>query len=250
LNSPHFAVGIDVGGSAIKAALVDLATGTLASHRASMATPAQASVEHLLESMQQIVPAESPAAKVGIAFPSVIVGGTARTAANLNKDWIGQPLAALGARRLNRAVTAINDADAAGLAEMTYGAGRDARGTVLILTLGTGIGSAIFLDGKLLPNTEFGHLEVDDQEAEHRASAHAKVSKNLTWAAWTQELNLVINRLHALIWPDLVLLCGGITEDPYPFVDSLHCPAPIRIGSLRADAGIVGAALATTQAQR
>jgi polyphosphate glucokinase len=176
----------------------------------------------------------------------VIRNGVVRTAANLNKAWIGQSLAELAAKRLQRSVIAINDADAAGLAELRYGAARDVPGTVLLLTLGTGIGSALFVDGRLVPNTEFGHLQVAGREAEKRASGHAKVEGNLSWDAWTAELNLVLNELHALLWPDLIVLCGGITEEPEKFMDKLHCEARLCVGSLRAKAGIVGAAFATT----
>jgi len=176
----------------------------------------------------------------------VIRQGTVRTAANLNKAWIGQPLAKLAAERLHRPVVAINDADAAGMAELHYGAARDVAGTVLLLTLGTGIGSALFVDGKLVPNTELGHLEVDGVEAELRASGRLKVEKNLTWDAWAAELNRVIGELHALLWPDLIVLCGGITEEPEKFMDKLHSEARLCVGALRSEAGIVGAALATT----
>jgi polyphosphate glucokinase len=164
----------------------------------------------------------------------------------LNKAWIGQPLAKLAAQYLQRPVTAINDADAAGLAELHYGAARDVRGTVLLLTLGTGIGSALFIDGRLVPNTEFGHLSVQGREAELRASGRAKVEGNLSWEAWAAELNLVLQTLHALLWPDLIVLCGGITDEPEKFMDKLHCEARLCVGTLRSEAGIVGAALATS----
>jgi polyphosphate glucokinase len=143
-------------------------------------------------------------------------------------------------------VIAINDADAAGLAELRYGAARNVQGTVLVLTLGTGIGSALFVDGTLVPNTELGHLQVAGREAEHRASGRAKVEQNLGWDGWADELNRVLEEMHALLWPDLIVLCGGITEEPEKFLDKLHCEARLCIGTLRSDAGIVGAALATT----
>ncbi len=168
-----------------------------------------------------------------------------RTAANLNKAWIGKSLAALASERLGRPVIAINDADAPGLAELRYGAARDVAGTVLLLTLGTGIGSALFIDGKLVPNTEFGHLQVAGREAELRASGRAKVDQHLSWDAWAEQLNLVLHELHALLWPDLIVLCGGITEEPEKFLDKLHCEARLCVGTLRSEAGIVGAAWAT-----
>ncbi len=244
----NLAIGIDVGGSSIKGALVDLDTGTLLGERFSAPTPAMDSTDALLSALAGVesnIPGPHPA---GLAFPSVILGGIVRTAANLNKAWIGQPLARLAAGRLHRPVTAINDADAAGLAEFHYGAARGESGTVLVLTLGTGIGSALFVDGHLVPNTEFGHLEVHGREAEQRASGRVKVENHLSWDAWSAELNLVLNAMHALMWPDLIVLCGGITQEPDEFMDKLRCPAVLRIGALRSDAGIVGAALATSLA--
>ena len=239
------AIGIDVGGSSIKCALVDLSTGTFASERFSTPTPAQDSTETLLAALRTVVANVPGDYAVGLAFPSVIRDGTVRTAANLNKAWIGKSLAALAGERLQRPVIAINDADAAGLAELHYGAARDVAGTVLLLTLGTGIGTALFVDGRLVPNTELGHLEVAGREAELRASGRAKVEQQLSWDAWSEQLSLVLQEMHALLWPDLIVLCGGITEEPEKFMDKLHCEARLCIGTLRSEAGIVGAALAT-----
>ncbi len=246
MASTNLAIGVDVGGSSIKCALIDLESGRFAGERFSTPTPAHDSTDALLVALTHVVGKITGDYPVGLAFPSVIRQGTVRTAANLNKAWIGLPLAELAAQRLGRAVTAINDADAAGLAELRYGAAQDVPGTVLVVTLGTGIGTALFVDGRLVPNTEFGHLEVRGQEAEHRASGRAKVENHLSWDAWAAELTLVLNEMHALMWPDLFVLCGGITEEPEEFMDKLRCTAPLRIGSLRSDAGIVGAALATS----
>jgi len=139
--------------------------------------------------------------------------------------------------------------DAAGLAEVNFGAARDVNGTVLVLALGTGIGSALFVDGKLVPNTELGHLEFDGMEAEARASGRARMERKLEWSEYVTELNIVLNRMHALLWPDLIVLCGGITADHPNLSDDLTVPTNIKLGALRADAGIVGAAFATTLAQ-
>ncbi len=242
---PELAIGVDVGGSSIKCALVDLADGRFIGERHRVPTPAQGATDALLDAIAAVtanLPGEYP---IGLAFPSVITRGIVRTAAHLNKEWIGQPLAALATRHLNRAVIAINDADAAGLAELHYGVARDVPGTVLLLTLGTGIGSALCIDGTLVPNTELGHVEIDGREAEQRAAGRIKVEQQLSWDAWSAELNLVLNKLHALLWPDLIVLCGGITDEPDLFMPKLRCESPIKIGELRADAGIVGAALAT-----
>ncbi len=248
MTASRLAVGIDVGGSSIKCALVDLDTGAFASERFSTPTPAQGSTESLLAALQTVAANVPGDYAVGLAFPSVIRGGIVRTAANLNKAWIGKSLADLAGAHLRRPVTAINDADAAGLAELRHGAARDVPGTVLLLTLGTGIGSALFVDGRLVPNTEFGHLEVRGSEAEHRASGRAKIERQMSWSAWAEQLNLVLNELHALLWPDLIVLCGGITEEPEQFMHKLHCEARLCIGTWRSEAGIVGAALATVLA--
>ena len=246
LASSNVAIGVDVGGSSIKCALIDLATGAFASERFHTPTPAQGSAGEMLAVLAKVVANIPGDHAVGLAFPSVIRGGTVRTAANLNKAWIGQPLAKLATQQLHRPVVALNDADAAGMAELRYGNARDVPGTVLVLTLGTGIGSALFVDGRLVPNTEFGHLEVQGREAELRASGRAKIDNNLDWDAWSEELNLVLNTLHALLWPDLIVLCGGITEEPEKFMDKLRCDTQLCIGALRSEAGIVGAALATS----
>jgi polyphosphate glucokinase len=248
MSNPSLAVGVDVGGSSIKCALIDVKTGAFVTERFSVPTPAHDSTEKLLEALAAAVAHVPKDHAVGLAFPSVIRSGIVRTAANLNKAWIGKPLAALAAERLQRPVVAINDADAAGMAELQFGAARDVPGTVLVLTLGTGIGSALFVDGKLVPNTELGHLQVAGQEAEKRASGRAKVERSLSWDGWTDELNLVLNELHALLWPDLIVLCGGITEEPEKFLPKLHCEARLCVGAMRSEAGIVGAALATTVA--
>jgi polyphosphate glucokinase len=248
LTSRKLAIGVDVGGSSIKCALVDLRSGEFASERFSTPTPAQDSTETLLEALAAVVANVPGTHPLGLAFPSVILEGKVRTAAHINKAWIGVPLAKLAAARLHREVVAINDADAAGIAEIRYGAARDVPGTVLSLTLGTGIGSALFIDGHLVPNTELGHLEVRGREAELRAAGRIKVEKNLSWDAWTDELNLVLQELHLLLWPDLIVLCGGITEESEKFMGKLRCEARLCVGALRADAGIAGAALATTLA--
>jgi polyphosphate glucokinase len=246
VKSSSLAIGVDVGGSSIKCALIDLNTGAFAGERFSTPTPAQGSTEALLEALATVVSNIPGDHAVGLAFPSVIRNGTVRTAANLNKAWIGKPLAALAAQHLHRAVIAVNDADAAGLAELQYGAARQVPGTVLLLTLGTGIGSALFVDGRLVPNTELGHLQVQGREAELRAAGRVKTEQHLSWDAWAGELNLVLKEFHALLWPDLIVLCGGITEEPENFMHKLHSEARLCVGALRAEAGIVGAALATT----
>jgi polyphosphate glucokinase len=240
------AIGIDIGGSSIKAAIVDIQKGCLVGERRSVPSPAMSAVSEMLHAMATAVPEGSEGLAAGVTFPGVVVGGTVHTAANVAKSWIGQPLAEPAAQKLKRKVIAINDADAAGLAEVQYGAARDVAGTVLVLSLGTGIGSALFVDGKLVPNTELGHLEFDGMEAEARASGRARMERKLDWPSYMKELSYVVQRTHALFWPDLIVLCGGITADHPNLCDDLKCPAPLKLGALRADAGIVGAAFATT----
>lgn len=242
------AIGIDIGGSSIKAAVVDLVEGSLVGERHSVPSPAMSAVSEMLHAMAEVVPAGTEQLAAGVTFPGVVVGGTVHTAANVAKSWIGQPLADPAAAKLRRTVVAINDADAAGLAEVKFGAARDVKGVVMVLSLGTGIGSALFTDGILVPNTELGHLEFDGMEAEARASGRARMERKLDWDGYMSELNYVLNRIHALFWPDLIVLCGGITADHPNLVQDLKVPTRLKIGGLRADAGIVGAALATTLA--
>jgi polyphosphate glucokinase len=243
------AIGIDIGGSSIKAAIVDLTRGCLIGERRSVPSPAMSAVSEMMDAMAAALPENAANLMAGVTFPGVVVGGTVYTAANVAKAWIGQPLAEPAALKLKRQVVAINDADAAGLAEVQFGAARDVMGTVLVLSLGTGIGSALFVDGKLVPNTELGHLEIDGMEAEARASGRARIERKLDWTGYMSELSFVIGRMHALFWPDLVVLCGGITADHPNLCDDLESPVPLKLGALRADAGIVGAAFATTLAQ-
>jgi len=240
------AIGIDIGGSSIKAAVVDLTKGSLVGERRSVPSPAMSAVSEMLHAMAEAVPEGTQDLPAGVTFPGVVVSGTVFTAANVAKSWIGQPLAEPAALKLNRKVVAINDADAAGLAEVKFGAARGVPGTVLVLSLGTGIGSALFVDGTLVPNTELGHLEFDGMEAEARASGRARMERKLDWEGYVSELNYVLNRIHALFWPDLIVLCGGITADHPNLCHDLKVPSEIKLGALRADAGIVGAALATT----
>jgi polyphosphate glucokinase len=243
------AIGIDIGGSSIKAAVVDLTRGVLVGERKSVPSPAMSAVSEMMDAMASALPDNAGNLTAGVTFPGVVVGGTVHTAANVAKAWIGQPLAEPAAVKLKRPVVAINDADAAGLAEVHFGAARDVSGVVLVLALGTGIGSALFVDGKLVPNSELGHLEFDGMEAEARASGRARMERKLDWGGYVNELSFVLQRMQALFWPDLIVLCGGITGDHPTLTDDLICRAPLKLGALRADAGIVGAAYATTLAQ-
>jgi polyphosphate glucokinase len=237
-------IAFDVGGSFVKAGLVDVSAGEVIGEVLRWPTPASAAPDDviaMLASMAEELPSEGP---VGLAFPAVTKNGVAWTAANIDKRWIGMNARAQLQARIQRPVAFLNDADAAGIAEMTLGAGKGRGGTVMVLTLGTGIGSAIFIDGRLLPNTELGHLEVRGHEAEHRASAKVRVDRNLDWHDWSAAVNLVLAAYHALFWPDLFIIGGGVTENWEHFGELLQSRAEILPARFGNDAGIIGAAMA------
>jgi polyphosphate glucokinase len=241
-SSPILA--FDVGGSFVKAGLVDANAGRVAGEVLRRATPVDAAPEavlDLLAAMARELPSTGP---VGLAFPTVAKQGVAWTAANVDKRWIGTHAQTLLEARIGRPVAFLNDADAAGVAEMTLGAGRGRSGTVMVLTLGTGIGTAIFVDGRLLPNTELGHLEVRGEEAEHRASAKVRMDRGLGWQEWADAVNEVLATYHALLWPDLFIIGGGVTENWEHFGRLLASRAEIVPAHFRNDAGIIGAAMA------
>ncbi|MFO1408407.1 MAG: ROK family protein [Steroidobacteraceae bacterium] len=242
LDSPVLA--FDVGGSYVKAGIVEPDTGTIAGPVLRWPTPEGAAPVDVIDQLAQMsreLPSTGP---VGLAFPAVAKQGTAWTAANVDPRWIGTNAQSLLEARLGRRVAFLNDADAAGVAEMTLGAGRGCAGTVMVLTLGTGIGTAIFVDGRLLPNTELGHLEVRGAEAEHRASAKVKADRGLGWAEWAEAVNDVLAAYHALLWPDLFIIGGGVTENWEHFGPLLRSRAGIVPAHFRNEAGIIGAAMA------
>jgi len=181
---------------------------------------------------------------IGCGFPGVVRHGQVHTAANLDPSWVGTDLRSVLTETLASPVTVLNDADAAGLAELRYGAGRGRRGVVLMLTLGTGIGSALFIDGRLVPNTELGHLELRGKTAETRASDRVREAKGLSWKEWAGRLDEVLARLQLHLWPDLVILGGGVSKKHEKFVPLLTTPLEVVPAELRNQAGIVGAALA------
>jgi polyphosphate glucokinase len=241
-------LGLDVGGSSIKAGLVDTGRGSLTTPLRAVRTPVPSTPEAVLQACAQIDREIGGAGPVGLAFPSVVQGGIARTAANVDKSWIGCAGGARLSQLIGRPVIFLNDADAAGVAEMSAGgAGKDAKGVVILLTFGTGIGSALFVDGELVPNTEFGHLEFHGQDAELSASARVRTEERLDWAGWCARVNDYLGRLHALFWPDLFILGGSISEDFDQFGQLLRSPTPIRRAAHGAQAGVVGAAFAAAR---
>jgi polyphosphate glucokinase len=240
-------LGIDVGGSGIKGAPVDLATGNLMTDRFKMLTPQPATPAAVSAAVAEVARQFGPAQRIGVAVPAVVKQGVAHTAANIDPEWIGCDIGRLFAVALGAPVAVLNDADAAGLAEMRYGAGRDVPGTVVMLTLGTGIGSAVFLDGRLVPNTEFGHMEIRGAEAEHRASAQARKNDHLSWTKWAARVSQVLVALEQLVWPDLFIIGGGVSRKSDKFLPLLKCQTRVVPAALGNDAGIVGAALASVE---
>ena len=237
-------LGIDVGGSSIKGGLVDFEAGRLRGELLSVATPRPAAPEPVMHAVAELAATVPMTQAVGVAFPSVVQGGKARTAAHIDPSWIDVDGAALAARKLARRAVFLNDADAAGLAEMRWGAGRGLKGVVIMLTFGTGIGTALFADGKLFPNTELGHLELNGIDAEEWASARVRTQLGLDWPAWIERVNAYLKRMHALFWPDAFILGGAVSERFGEFAPHLRSPAQIRPAQFAGQAGVIGAALA------
>ncbi|EID80944.1 MULTISPECIES: polyphosphate--glucose phosphotransferase [Rhodococcus] len=237
--------GVDVGGSGVKGGVVDLETGQLVGDRIKLLTPQPSTPEAVAETVAEIIRQAEWDGPVGITLPSVVTGGVARSAANIDKKWIGTDARKLFSDALGgRLVTVLNDADAAGIAEDALGAGKDAKGVVILLTFGTGIGSAILHDGVLLPNTEFGHMEVDGKEAEHRAASSVKEKKDLSYKEWAGEVSRVLTRFENLMCPDLFIAGGGISRKNEKWIPHLTNRTPVVPAALLNTAGIVGAALA------
>lgn len=242
--------GIDIGGSGIKGAPVDLVEGAFAADRLRIPTPSPATPAAVAEVVAQIVesfPDVAAGTPIGVTFPAVIQHGVARTAANVDKSWIGTDVDALMTQRLGRSVHVVNDADAAGLAEAHYGAARGVKGTVFVATLGTGIGSALIVDGHLVPNTELGHLEIGGEDYEKKAADSAREREDLSWEHWAKRLQKYFSAIEALLWPDLIVVGGGVSKKSEKFLPLLDLKAPIVPAALLNDAGIVGAALLATQ---
>ncbi|WP_019634118.1 polyphosphate--glucose phosphotransferase [Actinomadura atramentaria] len=242
-------LGIDIGGSAVKGAPVDTAAGTLTADRLRIAVTRPAAPETVAEAVAAVAARFPGAGPVGVTFPGVVRDGVALTAANLDDRWIGADAAALFAAATGRPVTVLNDADAAGVAEMRFGAGRGRTGTVLVLTLGTGIGSALFTEGVLVPNTEFGHLELEGFDAETRAAARVREEEHLDWPAWAERLAAYLRYVEKLVSPELIVLGGGVSRRADRFVPLVTgVRAPVVPAVLGNAAGTVGAALAAAAA--
>jgi len=237
-------LGIDIGGSGIKGAPVDLSTGTLTDDRQRIETPRPADPDGVARTVAEVAKKFALDGPVGITFPGVVKGGIVRTAANVDQAWVGTDAVQLFRQALGRPATVLNDADAAGIAEVSFGSGRGHSGLVIMLTFGTGIGSAVFMDGRLIPNTEFGHLELNGAEAEHRASDRSREEENLSWPKWAERVQEYLRHLEDLLWPDLLIIGGGVSKKAEKFLPLLDIRSPVVPATLLNNAGIVGAAMA------
>ncbi|TMR96756.1 polyphosphate--glucose phosphotransferase [Nonomuraea basaltis] len=232
-------LGIDIGGSGIKGAPVDTEAGRLIEERLRVPTPQPAGPDDVAGVVASIVRHFAWNGPVGVTFPGVVVDGVVRSAANVDRSWLGVDAAALFG-----GATVLNDADAAGVAEMTFGRGRGERGTVLVLTFGTGIGSALFTDGTLVPNTELGHLELHGKDAEHRASARVREEHDLSWEKWAERVQEYLEHVEMLFSPSLIVIGGGASRKAGKFLPHITLATPVVPAALENEAGIIGAALA------
>ncbi|MEU0163016.1 polyphosphate--glucose phosphotransferase [Streptomyces sp. NPDC006261] len=240
--------GVDIGGSGIKGAPVDLDRGDLAQERHKVLTPHPATPDRVAGCVAEVVGHFGWQGPIGITFPGVVTDGVTRTAANVDKGWIDKDAGALLGERVGQPVTILNDADAAGVAEMTFGAGRGRKGTVIMLTLGTGIGSALFIDGRLVPNTELGHLELHGHDAEKRASTKAKEDEDLSWPHWAHRVQKYLLHVEMLFSPELFIIGGGVSRKAEKFLPLIEkVRAEMVPAQLQNNAGIVGAAMAAAE---
>jgi polyphosphate glucokinase len=236
-------LGIDIGGSGIKGAPVDTDTGALLTPRYRLLTPSPAKPRPVAETVAKIAKNFSWKGSLGIGFPGVVRKGVTLTAANIHEDWVGLNAAKFIKKATGRKSCIINDADAAGLAEMAFGAGKGRQGVVLLVTIGTGLGTAIFTDGHLVPNSEFGHLEMNGEEAEWLASDAARKRENLSWKKWGRQFNQYLQKMERLIWPDLIILGGGISKKHELFTPYITVQAEVLPAQMLNEAGIIGAAV-------
>jgi len=239
------ALGIDIGGTGIKGAIVDVATGELASERVKIATPKSGKPEDIVAVVLEIIAqlgGVDPAIPVGVCFPAIVRNGRTMSAANVSDDWIGLEAEQLFEKALGRDIHFVNDADAAGIAEVRYGAAKDVPGLVLLTTLGTGIGSALIYNGTLIPNSELGHLTIGSRDAEKGASFAAKERRHLSWNAWAKRLQRYYSHLELLFSPDLFVVGGGVSKSHEKFLPLLSLDTPIVPATMRNNAGILGAA--------
>jgi len=238
-------LGIDIGGTGIKGAPVDTATGELVAPRFRIPTPHPATPGAVADTVAEVAAHFDWTGPIGATFPAVVKDGVTQTAANVDPSWIGADAGKVLSDAAGAQVTVINDADAAGLAEMEFGAGKGRQDTVIVITLGTGIGSAVFCRGHLVPNTELGHLQIRGKDAEQRAAESVREEHNLSWKKWARRLNEYFGHLEALLWPDLIVIGGGVSKKSDKFLPLLMTRAEVVPAQLLNEAGIVGAAVVT-----
>ncbi|NKB67820.1 MAG: ROK family protein [Candidatus Latescibacteria bacterium] len=236
-------LGLDIGGTGIKGAPVDTVSGEMLAPRLRLPTPKPATPQAVGETVAEIAAHFAWKGSIGCGFPAVVQRGRTLSAANVSKKWIDCPAQAVLREATGCPVSLANDADVAGLAEMRFGAGRDQQGTVLVVTLGTGIGTALFVNGRLVPNTEFGHLELDGVEAEKWAAAIVREKEDLSWKKWVARVDAVLVHMHALMWPDLIIIGGGVSKKHDKFLSALTVKTQVVPAEMRNQAGIIGAAL-------
>lgn len=252
-KEPKEAFGIDIGGSGIKGAPVDLAAGELATDRLRIPTPQPSTPDAVADTVAELISAFSVSSDlpIGVTFPAIIQHGVAKSAANVDKSWIDTDVASLLTERTGHDVFVVNDADAAGIAEMEFGAGNGTKGVVLMTTLGTGVGSALFVDGKLVPNTELGHIPRAGVSFEATIADSARDREGLDWEQWAERLQEYYALLELLFSPDLFIVGGGVSKKHKHFLPLLELNAPIIPAQTRNDAGIIGAAaLARSERKR
>lgn len=235
--------GIDIGGTGMKSSIVDLADGRLAADRFRIPTPSPATPDRLADVVRRLVEHHEWTGPVGVCFPAVITRGIVRSAANIDDSWIGVNADELFTTAAGAPVSLLNDADAAAIAEMTWGAGKDRGGVVICITLGTGIGSGMFVDGILVPNSELGHLELDGHDAEHRASASARKRHDVSWHTWGKRVDHYLKHVVKLFSPELIILGGGVSKHPDKWFGKIDLDCDVEIAQLKNNAGIAGAAL-------
>jgi polyphosphate glucokinase len=247
------AIGIDIGGTGIKGAIVNVDSGELVSERAKVATPAGGEPDAIVAQVVSMIErfgSDADGLPVGVCFPAVVQHGRTMSAANVSKKWIGLEAEALFEKALQRAIFFVNDADAAGVAESAFGAARGVSGLVLMTTLGTGVGTALIYDRVLIPNSELGHVILGRREAEARISYSAKERAHLSWRAWAKRLQAYYSLLEFLLSPDLIIVGGGVSKSHAEFLPLLNTKAPIVPAELRNNAGILGAAWLATRPHR
>ncbi len=236
-------IGIDIGGTGIKGAPVELATGALTTSRIRLLTPLPATPAAVAGVVATLVEQLDVAGPIGLTLPGVVTGGVLRTAANIDKEWLGLDAVDLFGTATGRRVAVVNDADAAGVAEVKFGAGAGRPGVVMMVTLGTGIGSALFVDGALVPNTELGHLHLHHGDAEDWAADSVREREDLSWEEFAHRVEQYLQLVHKLFWPDLIIVGGGVSKKADKFLPLIHVDTEVVPAAMQNDAGIVGAAM-------